>query len=94
MRTVYISVFLLTVFDAIATWYGVTMGYITEGNAMIRQLFEISIPGTCLMVVIVTGALLYWISTHKYRWIPYAMMGVLAIKLLIAALHVAWISYL
>lgn len=94
MRTVYISVFILTVFDAIATWYGVTMGYITEGNALVRALFELSIPGTCLMVVVVTGLLLYWISTHKYRWIPYAMMGVLAVKILIAALHVAWISYL
>jgi hypothetical protein len=92
MRTVYITIFLLTMFDAIATWYGVTMGYITEGNAIIRALFEISIPGTCLMVVVVTGALLYWISTKKYRWITYAM-GVLAIKILIAALHVAWIAY-
>jgi hypothetical protein len=85
-------VFALTVFDALATWYGVSNGYIQEGNGIMRELFAISIPLTCMLVVVITGSLLYWISTKSYKWIKYAMLPVLAIKIWIAVLHITWLT--
>lgn len=86
--------FALTIFDAWATWFGVSSGYIQEGNVIARTLFGFSIPWTCAIIVVWTGALLWFISRQKHRWIPYAMLVVLAAKTYIAALHLAWLTKL
>ena len=91
---IFPAIFLLTVFDAVATWYGVSCGFIGEGNGIARAMFEISIPGTCAIMVVWTGALLWFIAKKTYRWIPYAMMVVLAAKVYIAALHLTWLTKL
>ena len=90
----FLAIFLLTIFDAISTWYGVSRGFIGEGNGIARAMFEISIPGTCVIMVVWTGALLWFIYKKTFKWIPYALRVVLAAKMYIAALHLTWLTKL
>ena len=55
---IYLAIMSLTVFDAWATWLGVTRYGIEEGNALARLMFEWSIPGTCVLAVLLTGSML------------------------------------
>ena len=93
-KIMLLIIFVLTIFDGISTWYGVSYGFIEEGNGIARSLFSISIPGTCAIMVLWTGALLWFISKKPYKWIPYAMLVVFAAKVYIAALHLAWLTKL
>ena len=91
---IYIAIWLLTVFDAAATWLGVTRYGIGEGNPVMAWLFGWSVPGTCALVVVLIGALLLFVRKHadRYRWIGWALIGVLAVKIGIAGLHVVWLT--
>jgi hypothetical protein len=87
-----LSAFILTIFDAVCTMIGVQNGYITEGNGLMAKLFAISVPWTCAIMILWTGALLVWITAQKFKWIPYALSFVLVLKLIVAAMHITWLS--
>ena len=91
---IYLAIWLLTVFDATATYIGVTRYGLGEGNPVALWLFGWSIPGTCILAVALTGVALWVIRkhAHRYRWIGWAVVGILAVKIGIAGLHMAWIA--
>lgn len=91
---IYIAIWLLTLFDAAATYIGVTRFGLPEGNPFMLWLFGWSIPGACILAVIVTTAMLFVVRRYRphYRWIGWALIGVLAIKIAVAGLHVVWIA--
>ena len=91
---IYLAIMLLTIFDATATYIGVTRFGIEEGNPLARALFAWSIPGTCILAVVLTGAALMVVRRYasKFRWIGWAVIGVLAVKIAIAGLHTVWLS--
>lgn len=91
-----IAIAILTLIDIACTYYGITSGYIAEGNPIASMLFGWSPIGTCLIVAALVGLLLYVIAKQykRYRWIRYAMLGVLAVKIGIVGLHMIWISYI
>lgn len=88
------AIILFSLFDAIATGIGVARGFIDEGNMIARRLFEWSITGTCIAMFIWTTILVLWVSSRPYPWIKYAMTFVLTVKIVIAGMHLFWISYL
>lgn len=92
---VYALIFVLTVFDVVCTYIGVSNGYIEEGNWLMAKLFEINVLGTCIFVVLVTGLLIMFVrkKAKEFRWIQFAVLGVLAVKIVIASLHVVWLIY-
>ena len=89
----YAIIMILTVFDAWATWLGVTRYGIEEGNPFMRWLFTWSVPGACILAVIVTALMLVVVRHYskQYRWIGYALVGIVAVKVAVAGLHVAWL---
>lgn len=90
---IYLAIMALTVFDAWATWLGVTRYGIEEGNALARLMFEWSIPGTCVLAVLLTGSMLLVIRHYadQYRWIGWAVAVVLVAKIAVAGLHTVWL---
>lgn len=93
MKKLFITIYILTILDAICTITGVQLGFVEEGNPFVQSAMQNYPILTGLTVVLVIGAVLYGIYRvrHKIRWIGYAMVGVLAIKMAIIGLHVNWI---
>lgn len=89
---IYLAIWLLTIFDAIATCVGVTMFGLEEGNPLMLAMFGWSVSGTCILAVVLTGAALLLVRRygHQYRWIGYAVTGVLVLKIIVAVMHVVW----
>jgi hypothetical protein len=91
---IYLFVFLLTIFDAICTAFGISHGYITEGNPVVSWFMDKSVWGTCIGAIVIVGLILYWISQQDYKWIRYAMIPVLIVKIGIAGMHIYWMSFI
>lgn len=95
---IYFVILTLTIFDAWATWLGVTQYGIEEGNALARMLFSWSVPLTCIIAVIFTAIMLSVIKfvqdRTKRKWICAAVWGLLTIKVVIAILHISWLTLL
>lgn len=91
-----LTIAILTLIDIVCTYYGITSGYITEGNPIASALFGWSVVGTCLIVAALVGLLLWIVSRYvnRFAWIRYALAGVLAVKVGIVAMHMVWISYI
>lgn len=98
MKVIAVLIVLLTAFDALATSIGVTRGYIEEGNPIINAIISISpyitIKTVSLIAFLFTAALTYFVykHSHKYGWVRLSMKVILALKAIIAMIHVFWIG--
>ena len=92
-KWIYISIFAMTIADAIFTTLGVKDGVIEEANPVLQQLFRASPELAALLVVLGVGLLMLLIYKvrHKIRWINYGLGVMFAVKLGILALHFRWI---
>lgn len=88
-----IAIAILSAIDIICTGYGVSNGFISEGNPIVAYLFNWSVWGTCAIIAVLVGLLLWFISRHKdqYRWLRYALAGVTLVKAIVVAIHAVWI---
>lgn len=94
LKKIFVSVFVLTILDAVATIAGVKSGWVEEGNPFVQSAMTNRPILTGLIVCLLIGAVLCGVYRVRYkvRWLAYAMGGVLMIKLGIMALHINWIT--
>ena len=88
------AIAILTIIDIICTTVGLSLGYITEGNPLMAWLFERSVIGTCVIVVLLVGACLVILNTFmdRYKWVRYVVAGLVGIKIIVVILHCVWIG--
>ena len=85
---------ILTIIDLVCTAIGLSQGYIVELNPIMAWLFEWSMLGTYVIVVVVVGVCLYIISRFmkRYKWVRYVVVGLVGIKIIVVMLHCVWIG--
>lgn len=83
----------LAFMDACATIYGYQRGFITEANPYLERLLERSPALMCAAIVAVTVAVLVvmWWALARRPDLIWTMWVVLAIRAVVALMHVAWI---
>lgn len=87
------AIAILTIIDMICTTVGLSLGFITEGNPLMARLFDWSVIGTCVLVVLLVGACLAILNTFMYRfkWTRYVVAGLVGVKAFVVLLHCVWI---
>lgn len=94
MKRLFISIYILTMLDAICTSIGVTGGVIEEGNPLVQSAMMLHPVITGAAVCAAIGLVLYgiWKVRDKVKWLPYALGLVLAVKVGIMGMHLYWIT--
>ncbi len=94
MKKLFITIYILTMLDAIATITGVQLKVVEEANPFVQAVMTNYPVLTGVVVYLLIGAMLYGIYRvrHKVRWLVYAMCGVLAAKVVIMGMHINWIA--
>ena len=91
MKNLYITIYLATIIDIIATVTGIKLGHIVEANPLLKKMNEYPLSvGIALILVI--GFLLYFIYKQNIKIANSAMILVLIVKVYVLILHVNWIS--
>ena len=88
---IYIFIFILTLADLIITGFGIAHKRIEEANPIMAVLYNWNIPLTILIVGTIVGLLIWFLSKQKFKWLKYATLGLLGIKIFIMLLHGMWI---
>ncbi len=88
--------YLLMVFDGLATYLGLQMGVIIEGNPLLAAGFN-SYPLLTLLLKLCFSLLFlevicYAIMDKKLKWPTYSIPALLLIHLFVAFLHLHWIG--
>ena len=94
MKKLFVAIYILTIIDVVCTVAGLKAGFITEANPLMQNFIE-SVPVIAGAFVLVgVAALLYLIYRfrHKVKWLPYALAGVVAVKVVIMGMHIGWIT--
>jgi len=93
-KWIYISIFIMTIADAIFTALGVKDGVIEEANPLLQSMFHASPELAAALVVVGVGLLLLLIYKvqHRIKWIGYGLGVMFAVKLWILLLHFNWIA--
>jgi hypothetical protein len=93
MTALIIAIYILTVADAVSTAVGVSSGVISEGNALFQSVMQSNPVLTAIVVSLIMGAVLYgiWRIRKRIKWLPFAMVGVLLVKIYIMGIHGYWI---
>ena len=83
----------LTLFDVLATAYGLQIGAITEGNPIMAVLYDTS-PLLAILAGFALTALCVYIlwQNRKTPLAYYGLWGVLFIKVYIFGLHIVWLG--
>jgi hypothetical protein len=83
----------LTLFDVLATAYGLQIGAITEGNPIMAVLYDISPLLAITAGFALTSVCVYilW-QNRKTPLAYYGLWGVLLIKVYIFGLHIVWLG--
>jgi hypothetical protein len=94
-KWIFISIFILTVADAIFTALGVRSGYIEEANPLLQKLFESSPEFASVLIALISTALLILIYKYqnRIRWIDTVLVLMFLIKLGVLGLHFRWIIF-
>jgi hypothetical protein len=94
MLAIFVSIFLLTVGDAIFSAWEVKMGWMTEGNVLIQNAVMSYPVLTCTLAALAVGAVLFgiWKVRHRIKWLPSAMIGLLVIKSGVMLYHFVGVS--
>lgn len=91
-KRIFILVYLLTIIDVVFSYIGLKLNYIQEFNPVMNYFINLSLPLTMAAVLVGAAILLYLIYSLSYfRWIAYAMAGVLVVKLIVVGMHAVWI---
>jgi hypothetical protein len=90
---IYISIFILTVADALFTTLGVKMGYVEEANPFLQKAFHASPEAVAIMAVMFVTALLMLIYKfhNNVKWLNFALLPLFIVKVGVLALHFNWI---
>ena len=81
---------ILSIIDIVATYLGISIGFIKEGNPVL-QVYHKDPLLVSLVILIYLVVALYFISRVKRTWIKYVMNVVVFVKLCVVALHANWI---
>jgi hypothetical protein len=86
---IFLSVFVLTVGDAVFSAWEVKMGWMTEGNILIRDAVMNYPVETSTIIALLVGIVLYgiWQVQHRIAWLRNAMISILVVKAGIIAYH-------
>ena len=87
------AIAILTIIDIICTAVGLSLGFIAEGNPLMAWLFDWSVIGTCVIVVLLVGACLAILKTFmdRFKWTRYVVAGLVGVKLFVVLVHLSWI---
>jgi len=88
---IYIFIFILTLSDVSLTAYGVLNGQISEGNPLMAKILDYNLIGGAMVVLLVTGLLIWFLSKQKFKWLKYACLGLLTIKIGVMFMHMNWL---
>ena len=93
-----IILFFITMIDFALTYYGVSIGIITEANPLLVWLFNLPLFWSTVMRIVIVMATpflpLYYLYRKKsiaYKW---ALRGAYILNAFIICLHVQWIYFL
>lgn len=94
MKFAFITIFILTVADAICTAVGVINGWLIEGNVLLARAVTDSPILACSATALAVGLLLLWIWNikDKIKWLKYPIIIILCEKIIIMVMHVFIIS--
>lgn len=94
MTALFIIIFLLTIADAVCTAVGVSHGVINEGNVLMQTAMTSYPVLTAVAVCLIIGGILYlmWRVRKRIKWMPRALIGILAVKIGILGMHGYWIA--
>ena len=87
---IYIFIFILTLFDAAISVWGVTTNRMEEGNPLLVDFMNNNALLTGIAVIIIVGLLLLFISKYRFKWMKYAIMSILCVKIFVMYLHTIW----
>ena len=88
---IYIFIFILTLGDVIFTVWGVVNNYIEEANPLLANVMHSYPVLTGIGVLVFAGLSLLYLSKQKFKWLSYALKGLVITKMFVLALHVNWI---
>lgn len=93
-RSIYYSIFLLTLLDVFFTAIGLQMGFIKEANPIMNYFMNLSVCLTMLAIMLFVGLVLIFLYRQSFRvhWVNKALTGVAGVKLYIILLHIRWIG--
>lgn len=88
-----IAIIIMTIFDYIATIYGVLGGYASEANPLASLLFGWSFIGGLVIMGIISATGIAFLAKYinKSRWLFSASMFVVGLKTAITYFHLYWI---
>lgn len=93
MKRLFIAIYILTILDVVCTVTGIKTGFITEANPLMQDFIEKApiIAGVFVLVGVTSLLCLIYRLRKKIRWLKYALTGVVAVKVIIAGMHIGWI---
>jgi hypothetical protein len=99
LRKPYIYIIILTLIDVMCTGIGINGGFITEGNPLLRGLYQFpAIAGIAIVILTVFFLKLVevvesWLKIQgKGGWICPVLWVVVAIKVGVIICHLYWIT--
>ncbi|NJD01614.1 MAG: hypothetical protein FIA99_03205 [Ruminiclostridium sp.] len=92
-RRIFIIIYVLTVIDFVFTYAGLQYGFISEANPFMAFLLPKFKLLTFAGVLAGVASALYFIYRVRARvkWLPGAMVLILAVKASVILLHLQWI---
>lgn len=89
MKSIFIGIYLLTVFDAAATAIGIKQGYLNEANPLLRELVSTmpAVSCTCLCLLVGLFLLFLYRLRNRIRWLGYALSAILLVKMVVFGMH-------
>ena len=93
IRSLVLISLMLSLGDAVCTAGGITMGLISEGNALLRPLADSRPIAASLAAFVYTGILLsvvYKLGMRCRFTVP-LLIGVCIVKLAVMGIHLVWI---
>ena len=89
-------IFVLTVLDVFFSTLGLKTGMIAEANPLMDRLIHLSLPATMagVLVLISAAVYLFYRAMPVVRWLPTALAGVAAVKIVVVVLHLRWLVFM
>ncbi len=90
----FIAFIALSIFDIIASYFGITGGYVTEWNPFMNIIItHYNIFAAIGVAILITtlGLIAFYLLWH-HRIIRFAFIGLIGLKSVIVLMHFIWIS--
>jgi len=94
MKKLFISIFILTIVDAVCTAIGVHLGVVEEANPFFQRVVMAQPVLASTAVCIGVGGILYLVYRlrDKVRFMVPLMVGLLIVKLVVVGIHLEWMA--